>query len=406
MDPRGALTVLGLTRPTSADAVRRAYLKGVRVRSPERDPDGFRELRAAYELLEGAPPAWLAAHGPGPAAPSPPHAPDAPAVALPEAPPTDATPALQAPPGDATPPLQASRGATSSFEAVPAVPPLVAAIKARDAATAVSILLEVLEGRPTERARGFVPSQVLEVAIGLLTRGDFANASRLLQKFDAWTSALGVGVKEIGVQWVARWTLLRELTSLHGQIDDDTLRVLVEAVRTSDFRSAIAPLERAQEKNPAFEERLKRLAPTLYRTIWPRVVPHDATLKKLRKRGGWRGIGAGFGILYAAVRLLLAMASDPGSHTSRPLLDPPDGPAASAAPNADPVSNEQRLALLASGIDGSIASGACQDVRDAWPLYARGARGEGAVSGLSYDVRRANALKMCGELATVLPEKP
>ena len=57
MDAAGALSELGLEAPTSAEQVRRAYLKAVRIHSPERDPEGFRRVRDAYELLKDAP--WL-----------------------------------------------------------------------------------------------------------------------------------------------------------------------------------------------------------------------------------------------------------------------------------------------------------------------------------------------------------
>ena len=58
MDVRRALEVLGLSGPASRDGLRRAYLKAVRAHGPERDPRGFAEVRAAYELLQSLP--WLA----------------------------------------------------------------------------------------------------------------------------------------------------------------------------------------------------------------------------------------------------------------------------------------------------------------------------------------------------------
>lgn len=44
--------ILGIA-PEAADddSIRRAYLEGLRVYSPERDPDGFQRLRKAYEQI-------------------------------------------------------------------------------------------------------------------------------------------------------------------------------------------------------------------------------------------------------------------------------------------------------------------------------------------------------------------
>ncbi|MBF0626263.1 MAG: J domain-containing protein [Magnetococcales bacterium] len=43
--------VLGLTPEAGDEAVRQAYLEMVRRHPPERSPDRFREIRAAYESL-------------------------------------------------------------------------------------------------------------------------------------------------------------------------------------------------------------------------------------------------------------------------------------------------------------------------------------------------------------------
>ena len=43
--------VLGLDRTAKADDVRRAYLRLVRVHTPESNPEQFKQVRAAYETL-------------------------------------------------------------------------------------------------------------------------------------------------------------------------------------------------------------------------------------------------------------------------------------------------------------------------------------------------------------------
>jgi curved DNA-binding protein CbpA len=43
--------VLGLDRDAKADDVRRAYLRLVRIHTPESNPEQFKQVRAAYETL-------------------------------------------------------------------------------------------------------------------------------------------------------------------------------------------------------------------------------------------------------------------------------------------------------------------------------------------------------------------
>lgn len=67
MDLDDAMAELGLDDHASPEEIRRAYLRLVKVRWPERDPDGFRKLRAASELLvrslvEKRAEEWAAAH--------------------------------------------------------------------------------------------------------------------------------------------------------------------------------------------------------------------------------------------------------------------------------------------------------------------------------------------------------
>ena len=48
MDP---FAVLGLDETADDEAVRGAYVRALRVSPPDRDPEGFRRIRAAYEAL-------------------------------------------------------------------------------------------------------------------------------------------------------------------------------------------------------------------------------------------------------------------------------------------------------------------------------------------------------------------
>lgn len=58
MDRAVALDVLGLAQDPKlardAGQLRRAYLRAIKKHKPERDPEGFRRVRDAYELLSRA----------------------------------------------------------------------------------------------------------------------------------------------------------------------------------------------------------------------------------------------------------------------------------------------------------------------------------------------------------------
>jgi len=46
--------VLGLEDTADDEAIRAAYLRAIRTSPPDRDPEGFRRVRAAYEQLRDA----------------------------------------------------------------------------------------------------------------------------------------------------------------------------------------------------------------------------------------------------------------------------------------------------------------------------------------------------------------
>ena len=58
MDP---YTVLGISTDADDEAIRQAYLRAVRIHTPERDPKRFRLIARAYESIksEDARVAWL-----------------------------------------------------------------------------------------------------------------------------------------------------------------------------------------------------------------------------------------------------------------------------------------------------------------------------------------------------------
>jgi hypothetical protein len=165
MELKEALVELGLDPADRHDegTVRRAYLRGVKVRKPETDPEGFRRLREAYELLRVFGPA-LARQA----------APDVPAVELrSDSPPP---PDLPPPPADASgvdpltpyldrldalpaqPWLDRLAVAREAYRALPDHPrvedlleDIIAASNARSDQVVASLLPLVQEGDPASR---------------------------------------------------------------------------------------------------------------------------------------------------------------------------------------------------------------------------------------------------------------
>lgn len=61
--PDDPFAVLGLAPTLDVGAIRTAYFRALREHPPERDPEGFRRVRAAYDAVatrEGAARMWLA----------------------------------------------------------------------------------------------------------------------------------------------------------------------------------------------------------------------------------------------------------------------------------------------------------------------------------------------------------
>lgn len=96
-----ALSALGLSLPTDADAARRAYMRLLKKHKPEVDPQGFMRLREAYEEVRAALSAPSIAEVAPPPAPSP--EPPPPPSTSPSTSPSPAAPA-ERPPAPPAPP--------------------------------------------------------------------------------------------------------------------------------------------------------------------------------------------------------------------------------------------------------------------------------------------------------------
>jgi hypothetical protein len=406
MESSRALSELGLATPTSADAIRRAYLRAVRAHPPERDPDGFRLVREAYEVLKDSPWLWVAE---SPRAESD----DADDIGGHED--EEGEPL----PGDDDEPVPDTNLADEFPE--PDLSrtwkELYGAMEAADFERAATIFMTSMSSRAKPDRVQVSPWQVLDCVLGLFAQGKYALGGELLNRLDEWTTHQGVHPGHVGAPTAARWTLLKELHALQGKLDGYVVRGLVKAVEAGEFSGASDVLERAQSIDAGLQARLSRLAPTIYAATWPHVTPEQETRRFFRWGSGWQFAWVGIVALQC-----LRIVTSSGSDEKTP--DPPVTFRASERSESVeptprdssgvplPVADAGRIALerwnVVRVIDQSIQMGDCSDVREQWPLYLTALRtdGEGAVDTKNYGTRRVSALAMCPELEKELPEEP
>jgi hypothetical protein len=247
MDVRRALELLGLSRPTSEVGLRRAYLKAVRAHAPERDPHGFAEVRAAYELLVRCLPELAASSEfePGP--------PDS-------APASDAQPA---PPSwrarvPSSPPARAN--AVRAPGASPAND-FLALLAASHHAAAAQLLLRAWA---TGSGIAAQPVDVFTCTLQLFEGQEFGLATELLREFEAVAERAGVRPSAFGSAVIARWVLLSELARLPGHVNQEVIAAFAAAVRSGRYRRAGRLLGRELAADPSLAARVAGVAPVLF----------------------------------------------------------------------------------------------------------------------------------------------
>jgi hypothetical protein len=268
MDARRALQVLGLSTPTSEEAVRRAYLKAVRAHGPERDPAGFAEVRTAYELLSRmhwlptltAPAAEAEAVAPESIrAPAEPKSPFCSRLRIPSNPPArpSASPPAPTPPADG----------------------FLRMLAACNPAGAAQLLLGAWAD-----GHGLVapPAQVLTCTLQLFETGAFDLAVKLLLAFEVTTERAECRPSTFDTSVIARWMLLTELAALLGHADSELIAAFARAVRSGNYRRARRVLARAIAENASLMPRLKRVAPALLAATRRRCSAERVSLRPAR----------------------------------------------------------------------------------------------------------------------------
>jgi hypothetical protein len=315
MDYRTALELLGLdaSEELTRDRLRRTYLRRLRDYPPERDPEGFRRLREAFERLEPmvrdvALPVEILRL---PRAFEPPmttsiaEAPNSPIAAAPFAPPgpiAPLTPEAPAPVEATTPP------------AAPEPPQFV--VMAEQATESPEHLAE-----PGEPPEDMTLDALVDQLLEMLERGSVTPASELAER---WRERSIDDHRMTGAGTARRWALTRDLLGVAVVLPSSILRALAHAIAANDFDTARPVLELYRMHNPDsardLDRHLFKRAKTIYqlvggvlsRSAWEQPDRRPEPQAARRSRLPWTLIGV------AVVLFRLAATCDTSTSTPRP----------------------------------------------------------------------------------------
>jgi hypothetical protein len=220
MTPAEALRELGIEAGATPEAIRRAYLRGVKTRKPETDPEGFRRLREAYELLTRAD---------GPDFEEEPAAPPEPRVRRRISIPLEPFPARERP--DFRSPLDLLAEAEE--------------LAARDQpAAAAACALRAAAAAERGPADPDFNRRVIGLILRLLAAGALAAADSLYDEIEDLFERAGGEATLIDHATAARWGLLNEIMRLSAGFPQGMRAALALAAEAEDLDAALLDLSR------------------------------------------------------------------------------------------------------------------------------------------------------------------
>jgi hypothetical protein len=405
-----------LSAQVSADTIRRAYLRGVRAHPPERDPEGFRRIRDAYELLKDSPWLWEMARPV-----SVPVEGIAGRIELGGLVPVKPEPAVQgdAPGGGATsdvrsesefPSLDDDDAPSSGEDTDPSFAPspewaeLSAAMERGDYELAAHRLHAAM-GSGEEGKIQVYPWQVLECALGLFEQGQGKRARELVGRLDEWTERQGLHPGHVGAAVAARWQLSKELAALSGRVDKEVVKRLAKDVKSGEFFRSRDLIEREQKLDRTLRGALQHHAPTLFKAARPSAAEIQMG-NAFRTVSPWNYawlLAFGF---FQCVRWMTSTSSETKTEVATQQRKSAEQTTGESTRGASEYRQNQLRIGSERAIDDSLNEGACNQVRDQWPGYVATLRGSVSDYDASYKLRRSAVLAMCPELANELPEQP
>ena len=343
-----AFAELGIDPGTGSDGTRRAYLRLLKTRKPETDPEGFMRLRAAYDLVKANESFFEAFRSREPAeAPQPevPAVSEEPPAANIEVPATEIeVPAVsvETPPAVVKPPLRAWKPTTENLHAPvverpdDAEPPvyfgdvaLMESLLARSAfQKAATQALLILTSATNRLDRPDPPVlSCLRLMLGLHRVPDPAKAREVSAAFKAWLAATGRESTRIRGHAAVLWTLVRELDALKKGMPDEVRTSIARAALEGDLIEAKPELvsfrRRQRSAAQTAGELLRRKAPVIAAALAdtldppePVAAPRGRTPSHQGSSGSSRGLWFIPMLLIGVLRIFLAAGRSTPSYPS------------------------------------------------------------------------------------------
>ena len=232
-----AIAELRIDRGTSADQARRAYLRLLKERKPEVDPDGFQRLREAYELLRSSL-AWR--QGAAQRVNEPLFV--AIPVRAPESEPARDNTAAEPPPVVVAPAAVLPEPAPPPDPDIARLNEVGRLVFTKHRQRAASLLAEHYEAAVARP--GIVvppPAETLDLLLRAHEKGWLPVAAHLERAFALWLDAMGAEVRVLGGN-APRWAVARELGALPSQLSPEVRSVMARAARTGELDQAMTSL--------------------------------------------------------------------------------------------------------------------------------------------------------------------
>jgi hypothetical protein len=234
-----ALAELGVDRGATADEARRAYMRLLKTRKPETDPEGFRRAREAYELAKEALEAVAAGR-------PPPTPVEAPLAAVPTAPRSVHPPA----------PAPAPRSPSAAPADIPAPAEIRHLLEQRQMQRAARGLTRIYEAAARSAHVATPPiALTLEVLLTLHEGGHFPTAEPLRLATQRWLEASGGEAKQLAGQWGAQSKIVGELAKCGGELSDEIRVAIARLALGERWVYGVARLQAHREADRAVAER-------------------------------------------------------------------------------------------------------------------------------------------------------
>ncbi|MFZ5891475.1 MAG: J domain-containing protein [Myxococcota bacterium] len=390
-----ALELLGIGSldDLSRDELRRAYLRAVKAHPPERDADGFREVREGYELLQQALQLneFMATVL------------DAEARTIASEVSSNLTPPnLEA--GSERLPQRAEKSVVEVLRpeepATPAVSilgELPATLEAEDPKRAGLALADLYELPDVALEVLPPPAVCFRIALQLFASGDDPLARRLLNAFDEHARRVG-SASQLDTFTAARWVLLKELVRVSLHVEEPrAVAALANWLLADDLAEAARLIDPLCARRLGLAKELAKQAPLL----WAPLAPHLHSYHVRRENTSSSRLLNGLIILglFSAFRICDYARSSSTTNEQASV--------AVRQTEVSPAQANQLIADFAFDLTQSVEASDCKRIRRMWSAYFVALRS----ANLQRQIDEARQLRTrirnaCPDLDTSLEELP